>query len=61
MNGGSATLTKLLVLGLGSGLPAWAGWTLGRPSGIMSGYWLAVVSFAVGWYFSRKLVRDFLD
>lgn len=54
-------MTRNLALALGSGLPAWAGWTLGEPNGIMTGYWLAVLGFAIGWYFSRRFVREYLD
>ncbi len=54
-------MTKLLCLLLGSGLPAWAGWSLGEPSGILTAYWLAVVGFALGWYLSRRFVSDFLE
>ena len=54
-------LTRLLVLALGSGLPAWAGWSLGRPHGILTGFLCANVAFATGWYLSRKFVREHLD
>ena len=59
--GAASMLTRLLALSLGSGLPAWAGWTLGRPHGILAGFLCANVAFAVGWYLSRKFVREHLD
>ena len=58
---GQPPMTKLLCLVLGSALPAWVGWSLGESGGIMSGYWLAVIGFALGWYLSRKFVRDYLE
>ena len=54
-------LTRFLALSLGSGLPAYAGWAIGRPHGIMAGFLCANLAFAVGWYYSRRFVRDHLD
>jgi hypothetical protein len=54
-------LTRLLVLALGSGVPAWAGWTLASQQGLLQGFLAANVCFAGGWYVSRKFVREHLD
>jgi len=54
-------MVKTLTLALGSGVPAWAGWSFGQEQGIMIAWWMAVVGFSVGWFFSRKIVSEFLD
>jgi len=54
-------LTRMLAVSLGSSLPAYAAWELTRPLGILAGFFFANVAFAVGWYYSRKFVRDHLD
>jgi len=54
-------LTRFLAVALGSGLPAWAAWVAARPYGILTAFLLADVAFAVGWYYSRKFVREHLD
>jgi len=54
-------MTRLVVLVLGGVLPAWAGWSLGRGFGILAGFLCANVAFAIGWYYSRKFVREHLD
>jgi len=54
-------LTRFLAIALGSSLPAWAGWRLGSPHGMLIGFLYANVAFALGWYYSRKFVRDHLD
>ena len=54
-------MIKTLTLALGSGLSAWLGWSLGHSYGIMIGYWLAVMGFALGWYYTRRFVREYLD
>jgi hypothetical protein len=54
-------MTRVAVLAIGSGLPAWAGWSLGHGAGPLSGFLCANAAFAIGWYLSRKFVRDHLD
>ncbi len=54
-------ITRFLVVGLSSGLGAWAGWSLGSPGGILAGFLLANLGFAVGWYFGRDFVRNNFD
>jgi hypothetical protein len=54
-------LTRMLVISLGSCLPAYAGWSFGRPHGLLVGFLCANVAFAIGWYYSRKFVRENLD
>ena len=54
-------MTRLLVLALGSVLPAWAGWTVASQHAVLSGFLAANVCFAGGWYLSRKFVREHLD
>jgi len=54
-------MVKNLTLLIGSGLPAWAGWDLGAEQGIMTGYWMGVVGFALGWYLSRRFASEFLE
>jgi len=54
-------LTRMLVVTLGSGLPAYAGWSIGRPHGLLIGFLAANLAFALGWYYSRKFVREHLD
>ena len=54
-------MVKTLTLMLGSGLPAWAAWSYGLAHGIMAAWWMAVVAFSLGWYVSRRFVRDYLD
>jgi hypothetical protein len=56
-----AMMTRLVVLVLGSGLPAWVGWSFGSGAGILEGFLCANVGFAIGWYYSRKFVREHLD
>jgi hypothetical protein len=54
-------MIKTLALALGSGLPPWAGWSLGQEQGIMTGYWLAVIGLALGWYLTRRFVAEYLE
>jgi len=54
-------LTRMLVLALGTGLPAYAGWSIGRPHGLLIAFLGGNLAFALGWYYSRKFVREHLD
>ncbi len=54
-------ITRFLVVALSSGLCAWAGWSFGRGAGLLPGFLLANLGFAVGWYFGRSFVRNNLD
>ena len=54
-------MTKLLVVALTSGIAAWGGWSLGERWGILSGFLCANVGLAIGWYYSRRFVREHLD
>jgi len=53
--------TRMLALSLGSGLPAYMAWEAGRPYGILTGFLCSNVAFAIGWYCSRRFVRDHLN
>lgn len=54
-------ITRFLVVTLSSGLASWAGWSFGRPFGILAGFLVANLGFATGWYFGRSFVRNHLD
>ena len=53
--------TRVLLLGLVSGTGAWGGWSLGVRWGIVPGFLLANLGIALGWYYGRRYVREFLD
>jgi len=46
---------------VGSGLPGWLGWVVGREFGVLGAFVCANLAFAIGWFYSRKFVRDHLD
>ncbi len=54
-------ITKFLCVALATGLGAWAGWSLGEGWGLLPGFLLANLGFALGWYFGRGFVRNNLD
>lgn len=54
-------MTKMLVVVLSVGIGAQTGWNLGAKSGVLSGFLLANLGFAIGWYFGRRFVRDVLE
>ncbi|MDP6977411.1 MAG: hypothetical protein QF570_02280 [Myxococcota bacterium] len=54
-------ITRFLVVTLSTGLTAWAGWSVGRPFGILPGFLIANLGCATGWYFGRTFVRNNLD
>ncbi len=54
-------ITRFLVVSLTTGLTAWAGWSVGRPWGLLPGFLVANVGFATGWYFGRSFVRNNFD
>jgi hypothetical protein len=53
--------SRIIVLALGSGLPGWLGWVVGREFGVLGAFVCANLAFAIGWFYSRKFVRDHLD
>jgi hypothetical protein len=57
----SMPITRFLVVTLSTGLTAWAGWSVGRPFGILPGFLIANLGCATGWYFGRTFVRNNLD
>lgn len=54
-------ITRFLIVALTSGLCASVGWSLGRPAGLLAGFLVANLGFAVGWYFGRAFVRNNFD
>ena len=54
-------MTKVMVLGLGSGLPAYLVFGLLQEQDLMIRFWGTLVAFAVGWWVSRTFVRNYLD
>jgi hypothetical protein len=54
-------LTRFLCVALGAGLAAWAGWRLGAGAGILPAFLCANLGLAIGWYYSRRFVRNNLD
>ena len=54
-------LTKVMVLGLGSGLPAYLVFGLLQEQDLMIRFWGTLVAFALGWWVSRTFVRNYLD
>ena len=54
-------ITKFLIVALASGMSAWLGWSVGRPAGLLSGFLVANLGFAFGWYFGRGFVRNNFD
>jgi len=54
-------MIRLMVLAIGSGLPAYGGWVACSPYGILPGFLAANVAFAAGWYVSRRFVANYLD
>lgn len=54
-------MTKMLVVALSIGLGAQTGWSIGAKWGVVSGFLLANLGFAIGWYFGRRFVRQVLE
>lgn len=54
-------MTKLLVLALGSGLPAYGVFHLFGEQHLMLRFWATLLVFALGWWVSRTFVRNHLD
>ena len=54
-------MTKILVVALGSGLPAYGVFQLLAEQGLMIRFWATLVVFALGWWLSRGFVRSHLD
>jgi hypothetical protein len=54
-------LTKILAVALGSSLPAYLAWSLTEPHSIMIRFWVTLGAWALGWYLSRRFVRNHLD
>jgi len=50
---------KFLLLLTGSSLGGWAGWTLGKPFGMMLGFLLSLIGTGVGVYAARWFIRDY--
>jgi hypothetical protein len=54
-------LTRFIVIALASGGLAGLGWMVGRDGGLLVGFLIANLGFAVGWYYGRKFLRQHLD
>ena len=54
-------ITKMLCVVLPTGFGAWLGWSLASPFGILPGFLLANLGFAIGWYLGRGFVRNLLE
>jgi len=54
-------MTRFLCVALASSIGAWAGWSAGEGFGILPGFLLANLGFAVGWFLGRGFVRSNLD
>jgi len=50
-----------MAVALGSGLPAYLAWLSTEPQSIMVRFWATLVAFSLGWYLSRRFVRNHLD
>ncbi len=59
--GRELALTKIMVVAVGSGLPAYLVFQALADQGLMIRFWGTLVSFAAGWYLSRAFVRNHLD
>lgn len=51
----------MLVLSIGTGLPAYLAFELLEEREIMTRFWGTLVVFAAGWFVTRTFVRDHLD
>jgi membrane protein YqaA with SNARE-associated domain len=51
---------KWLVATVGGSLGGWLGWWLGARVGVMTAFFLSVVGTAIGVYFTRRLMADYL-
>jgi len=51
----------MLVLSLGTGLPAYLVFGLLEERDMMIRFWGTLIAFAAGWYVSRSFVRNHLD
>ena len=50
-----------MAVALGSGVPAYMAWSATEGQSIMVRFWATLVVWSVGWYVSRRFVRDHLD
>jgi hypothetical protein len=53
-------MKKVLVI-LSISIGGWIGWWFGEYFGFMTAYFLSVVGAAAGLYFSRKIMRRYLE
>jgi len=53
-------MTKTLVVILGSTVTGTIGWVVGKPFGLMTAWMLSVVGTAIGVYYSRKWIAEYL-
>ena len=51
----------MMAVAIGSGLPAYLAWSFTEPQSIMVRFWVTLVAWSLGWYLSRRFVRDHLD
>lgn len=58
---GGVHLIKMMVVALGSGLPAYLVSQALSERDLMIRFWGTLLSFSVGWYVSRTFVRKYLD
>ena len=54
-------ITKMLCVLIPTLSGAYLGWWLGSQLGVMTGFLIANLGFATGWYFGRQYVRNVLD
>jgi hypothetical protein len=54
-------ITKMLVVVLSVGFGAQAGWNLGSDWGLLPGFLLANLGFAVGWYYGRRFASQVFE
>lgn len=54
-------MIKIMAVAIGSSLPAYLVWSMTEPQTIMIRFWATLVAWSLGWYVSRRFVRNHLD
>ena len=51
----------MLVVAIGSSLPAYLAWDATETQSIMVRFWVTLIATSLGWYVSRRFAQNHLD